>query len=227
MQRTFVSKVVMSKVQLEILGLSASQASNGTYALILKESKGTRRLPIVIGANEAQAIAIELEGIEAQRPMTHDLLKNVIVKLKGTLREVCIVDMRDSTFYASLSIDGIDEEVDARPSDAIALAVRFDAPIFIMESILAEAGFYPQNEESEDGETDGESDESESELMRLLQMQKAEESSSQLELPLNEDDIESLPRAQQLPILLARAIKAEDYEEAARLRDEMKSSGTE
>ncbi|MFM8569727.1 MAG: bifunctional nuclease domain-containing protein [Candidatus Kapaibacterium sp.] len=217
----------MSKVQLEILGLSASQASNGTYALILKESKGTRRLPIVIGANEAQAIAIELEGIEAQRPMTHDLLKNILVKLNASLKEVCIVDMRDSTFYASLTIDGIDEEVDARPSDAIALAVRFDAPIYIMESILAEAGFYPQNEDSEEGEADGEGEETESELMRLLQMQKADENATQLELPLNEDDIGSLSRAQQLPILLARAIKAEDYEEAARLRDEMKNLGAE
>jgi pentatricopeptide repeat protein len=217
----------MSKVQLEILGLSASQASNGTYALILKESKGTRRLPIVIGANEAQAIAIELEGIEAQRPMTHDLLKNVLTKLNASLKEVCIVDMRDSTFYASLTIEGIDEDVDARPSDAIALAVRFDAPIYIMESILAEAGFYPQNEETEDGEAEGDGDESESELMRLLQMQKADENAAQMELPLNEDDIASLSRAQQLPILLARAIKAEDYEEAAKLRDEMKSSGAE
>ncbi|MFN4769871.1 MAG: bifunctional nuclease domain-containing protein [Candidatus Kapaibacterium sp.] len=217
----------MSKIQLEILGLSASQASNGAYALILKESKGTRRLPIVIGANEAQAIAIELEGIEAQRPMTHDLLKIVIEKLNGSLKEICIVDLKDSTFYASLVIDGIADEVDARPSDAIALAVRFNAPIFIMESILAEAGFYPENEDSEDGETETDGEESESELMRLLQMQKADENAAQLELPLNEDDIASLPRAQQLPILLARAIKAEDYEEAARLRDEMKTFGTE
>jgi hypothetical protein len=181
----------------------------------------------VIGANEAQAIAIELEGIEAQRPMTHDLLKIVIEKLNGSLKEICIVDLKDSTFYASLVIDGIADEVDARPSDAIALAVRFNAPIFIMESILAEAGFYPENEDSEDGETETDGEESESELMRLLQMQKADENAAQLELPLNEDDIASLPRAQQLPILLARAIKAEDYEEAARLRDEMKTFGTE
>jgi protein-arginine kinase activator protein McsA len=96
-----------------------------------------------------------------------------------------------------------------------------------MESILAEAGFYPENEDSEDGETETDGEESESELMRLLQMQKADENAAQLELPLNEDDIASLPRAQQLPILLARAIKAEDYEEAARLRDEMKTFGTE
>jgi len=211
----------MSKVQLDILGLSASQASNGAYALILKESKGARRLPIVIGANEAQAIAIELEGIEAQRPMTHDLLKNVIIKLQSTLREVCIVDLKDSTFYASLVIDGIEEEIDARPSDAIALAVRFNAPIFILENILAEAGFFPDTED-EESEAETEGDESESELMRLLHMQKSSEQSAQMELPLQEEDVSSLPREQQLPILLARAIKAEDYEEAAKLRDEMK-----
>ncbi|MBL7975175.1 MAG: bifunctional nuclease family protein, partial [Candidatus Kapabacteria bacterium] len=103
----------MSKIQLEILGLSASPASNGAYALILKETGGTRRLPIVIGAPEAQAIAVEMEGVKPPRPMTLDLLKNIIEQFGGTVSEVSIVDMKDSTFFAVIIIDGLSLEIDA------------------------------------------------------------------------------------------------------------------
>ena len=206
----------MSKVQLEILGLSASHASNGAYALILKEAGGTRRLPIVIGANEAQAIAIELEGIKATRPMTHDLLKNIIEQLGGSITEICIVDLRDSTFYAAITIEGIAMDIDARPSDAIALAVRFNAPIYVSETILEDAGIYPENEEGLEGDEDGEDEEGE--LMQLLNLQKEAEATDELK---KEEDITMLPRTKQLHVLLQRAIKAEDYERAAQLRDEM------
>ncbi len=209
----------MSKIQLEILGLSASQASNGAYALILKESSGTRRLPIVIGANEAQAIAIELEGIKAQRPMTHDLMKNVIEQLGATVTEVCIVDLRDSTFYASIVVEGITIEIDARPSDAIALAVRFNAPIYVIEKILDEAGFDPEGDDAADSEEDGESEEQD--LMQLFSLPKEEPAE---ETAASEEDISNLPKVKQLQILLARAIKSEDYERAAQLRDEIQKS---
>ncbi len=213
----------MSKIQLEILGLSASQASSGAYALILKEASGTRRLPIVIGANEAQAIAIELEGIKAQRPMTHDLMKNIIEQLRGTVVEVCIVDLRDSTFYAAIVIDGIAEDIDARPSDAIALAVRFNAPIYVTESILEEVGQDPEQDESADGEVEGEEEESDlSSIMKdFSNVQSAATEASE------EEDISSLPKEKQLSILLSRAIKNEDYEKAAQLRDEIQKLNSE
>ncbi len=213
----------MPKVQLEILGLSASQASSGAYALILKEAAGTRRLPIVIGANEAQAIAIELEGIKAQRPMTHDLMKNIIEQLNATVTEVCIVDLRDSTFYASIMIDGISVDVDARPSDAIALAVRFNAPIYVSDSILDEVGFDPDNDESTDTEAEG--DEEENDLTQFMKSYVAR--NEETTEPDVEEDISNLPQNKQLQVLLARAIKAEDYEKAAQLRDEIQKLNNE
>ncbi|MBX7154171.1 MAG: bifunctional nuclease family protein [Bacteriodetes bacterium] len=207
----------MSKIQLEILGLSASPASNGAYALILKETGGTRRLPIVIGAPEAQAIAVEMEGVKPPRPMTHDLLKNIIEQFGGTVSEVSIVDMKDSTFFAVIIIDGLSLEIDARPSDAIAIAVRFNAPIYITESILEEAGFYPEN--ADDSLGDDDSDEEENDLLDLLRESKQE---------TDKDDEDKEPPStegmsyfEQLKVKLAAAISKEDYEEAAKIRDEM------
>ncbi|MFN8367107.1 MAG: bifunctional nuclease family protein [Candidatus Kapaibacterium sp.] len=207
----------MSKIQLEILGLSASPASNGAYALILKETGGTRRLPIVIGAPEAQAIAVEMEGVKPPRPMTHDLLKNIIEQFGGTVSEVSIVDMKDSTFFAVIIIDGLSLEIDARPSDAIAIAVRFNAPIYITESILEEAGFYPENADDSLGDDDG--DEEENDLLDLLRESKQE---------TDKDDEDKEPPStegmsyfEQLKVKLAAAISKEDYEEAAKIRDEM------
>lgn len=207
----------MSKIQLEILGLSASPASNGAYALILKETGGTRRLPIVIGAPEAQAIAVEMEGVKPPRPMTHDLLKNIIEQFGGTVSEVSIVDMKDSTFFAVIIIDGLSLEIDARPSDAIAIAVRFNAPIYITDSILEEAGFYPENADDSLGDDDG--DEEENDLLDLLRESKQE---------TDKDDEDKEPPStegmsyfEQLKVKLAAAISKEDYEEAAKIRDEM------
>lgn len=206
----------MNKIQLEILGLSASPASNGAYALILKESGGTRRLPIVIGAPEAQAIAVEMEGVKPPRPMTHDLLKNVIEQFGGAVSEVNIVDLRDSTFYATIIVDGLSAEIDARPSDAIALAVRFNAPIYISESILLEAGFFPDNQDAlEEGEEEGE--EEDNDLLDILRDKKEKEKEEEP----SEEEISKLSYFEQLKIKLGKAISSEDYELAAKIRDEM------
>jgi bifunctional DNase/RNase len=124
----------MNKVLVEVAGIAQSESTNA-YALILKEVNGERRLPIIIGAFEAQAIALQLEGVRAPRPMTHDLLKNVIEALDSNLVEVCIHDLRDGTFYAYLLLDDGHVEVDARPSDAIALALRCGAPIYVSEEV--------------------------------------------------------------------------------------------
>ena len=140
----------MEKIQVDILGLSTSPASGGAYALILKEVSGNRRLPIIIGAFEAQSIALEMEGIKPPRPLTHDLTKNIIDTLGVSVAEVIISELRDGTFYAKLSLEAaaVNREVDSRPSDAIALAVRFGVPIFVTEKVMEEASFLPENEEA-------------------------------------------------------------------------------
>ncbi|MDX1619146.1 MAG: bifunctional nuclease family protein, partial [Balneolaceae bacterium] len=136
---------------MEILGLSTSPSSGGAYALILNEVNGNRRLPIIIGTFEAQAIALELEHIKPPRPMTHDLLKNVIQSFGAELNQVFINDLSEGTFYAQIiyNQNGEQLEQDARPSDAIALAIRFNAPIFVTDEILEEAGIVSEPDEEE------------------------------------------------------------------------------
>lgn len=197
----------MEKIPVEILGLSTSPGSSGAYALILKETNGARRLPIIIGSWEAQCIAIEIDGIHPPRPMTHDLIKTVIDRLGSTVTEICINELRDGTFYAKIVLDGTGPEIDARPSDAIAVAVRYGAPIFIDESVMKEAGFQPENEE-------------EGEIEREVEAENEEESSM---LPQPEPE----PQRKLSPIesvrhQLSEAIAQEDYERAAKLRDELK-----
>jgi len=177
----------VGKIQVDIFGLSTSPASGGAYALILKEVSGNRRLPIIIGAFEAQSIALEIEGIKPPRPLTHDLMKSLLETLGAELTEITISELRDGTFFATLSFDS--QEVDARPSDAIALAVRFGAPIFVSDKVMEEASFLPENEEQE-----SQTKISESHLTKL----------EALKAQLNE------------------AIEREDYERAAKLRDEIR-----
>lgn len=190
----------MEKVQVDILGLSTSPSGAGAYALILKESNGKRKLPIIIGAFEAQSIALELEGMKPPRPLTHDLLKNVIDTFAVSLNEVYINELRDGTFYAKLIVEGMSnmEEIDSRPSDAIALAVRFGAPIFVDEEVLEEAGVVADDEES--------SIESE----ELQKENPAKQFASTLE---------------RLQTELKEAIEKEDYEKAAKIRDDIKKLG--
>ncbi|GIV50946.1 MAG: hypothetical protein KatS3mg038_1467 [Candidatus Kapaibacterium sp.] len=207
----------MAKVKVEVIGLSASTGSNGAYALILKETSGERRLPIVIGAPEAQAIAAEMEGIRPTRPMTHDLLKNIIEQAGGTVSEVCIVELRESIFYAQITIEGLDLQVDARPSDAIALALRFDAPIYVMDSVLEEAGVIPEEVDTlDDDDFDEDDDDDDDDLLRLLRQHEEE---SQEERPSRSA---SSSRLEQLQRELDKAIREEDYERAARIRDEIR-----
>lgn len=185
------------RVQVDILGLSTSPASGGAYALILKEINGPRRLPIVIGAFEAQSIALEIENIKPPRPLTHDLMKNLIDALGGDLIDVTINDLRDGTFYARLNLDT--QEIDSRPSDAIALAVRFGVPIYVTEKVMEEAGFIPENPDD---------------------IKPAPPTTPKS--PPEEIVKTPLSRLEQLQKSLDEAIAKEDYERAAQLRDEIK-----
>ncbi len=194
----------MEKVQLVVLGLSASPASNNAYALILKEVDGDRRLPIIIGAFEAQAIALEMEGVTPPRPMTHDLIKSIVDSFGSTLTEVHINDLVDGTFYAKLVFDN-EIEIDSRPSDAVALAVRYGTPVFVNSEILDMTGVVPQSEDSPMQEDDDDDD---------LKFIKASEKERSKPHPKS--------RLEQIQNELDKAIKDENYERAAALRDELK-----
>ena len=138
----------MDKIQCEILGLSTNPSTGGAYAILLKEIEGTRRLPIIIGAFEAQAIALEMEGIKPPRPLTHDLLKTLVDNLGANVVEIVVSELKDNTFYAKIILEasGFTNEIDARPSDAIALAVRTHAPIYVNELVMKAAAFIPSDE---------------------------------------------------------------------------------
>jgi hypothetical protein len=210
----------VSKVQVEILGISTSPSSNGAYALILQESDGQRRLPIVIGAFEAQAIALEMEGIRPPRPMTHDLMKISMETLGAALVEVVINDLNDGTFYAQLILDTTSVEIDARPSDAIALAVRFQAPIYVSEEVINEAGFIPEGNDADAPEDDDDDSD------RFLRATQADDEEDDDTLPSSKPEpTKQAPkpktRLEALKQELDKAIAQEDYEKAATLRDEI------
>lgn len=184
----------MDYIQVDIIGLSTSPSSGGAYALVLGEVDGNRRLPIIIGAFEAQAIALELEKISPPRPMTHDLLRDMLETVGADVIDVMIDELRDGTFFAKIRFAHGENEgqLDSRPSDAVALAVRVDAPIFVSESVMEEAGI-PTEEEG------------------ALTPEAPEEQEEQL-------PTSNLGRMEQQ---LANAIEEEDYEKAAVLRDEI------
>ncbi|MGA2296524.1 MAG: bifunctional nuclease family protein [FCB group bacterium] len=194
----------MDKVQLVVLGLSSSPAGNNAYALILKEVEGHRRLPIIIGAFEAQAIALEMEGVNPPRPMTHDLIKSIIDSFGASLSEVYINELREGTFYAKLIFDDGDIEIDARPSDAIALAVRFHSPIYVHSDVLEETGLIPQDEEPDYTDEDD----------NINKIKKQSE--------VKDDPSKPKTKAEQIQFQLEKAISDENYERAAQLRDELK-----
>ncbi len=195
----------MDKVQVEILGLSTSSFSSGAYALILQEiNPPQRRLPIIIGAFEAQAIAMELEKVKPPRPQTHDLLKSLLEAFDVTVQEVIIHDLQDGTFYAHIVLDD-GTVIDSRPSDAIALAVRTHSPIYVMDHVLEEAGFLPESEEELEEEEEDEFYSLRSETEAIYEEEKEPES-----------ELERLRRK------LQKAIEEEDYELAAQLRDQIK-----
>lgn len=187
----------MDLIQVDIIGLSTSPSSGGAYALVLGEVNGNRRLPIIIGAFEAQAIALELEKIQPPRPMTHDLLRDALEAVGAEVVDIVIDELRDGTFFAKIRFvhDGEDGQLDSRPSDAIALAVRVDAPVYVSPSVLDEAGI-PTEEEGA------------SPLAG-----KPEE--------VEEEPGPPLSRLDRMEQQLEQAIKEEDYERAAHLRDEI------
>ncbi|MCB0730739.1 MAG: bifunctional nuclease family protein [Ignavibacteriae bacterium] len=193
----------MEKIQVDILGLSSSPSAGGAYALLLKESFGVRRLPIIIGSFEAQSIALEIEGIKPPRPLTHDLMKNLVDDLGGTVLEVLIDELRDNTFYAKiiLEVSTLTNTIDARPSDAIALAVRTGCQIFVSEEVMRSAAFVPSSEDS--------SESAESfEIANDFETKQYPKQSSETKVASLQDQ-------------LREAIEKEDYERAAKLRDEI------
>ncbi|MBW4970489.1 bifunctional nuclease family protein [Croceibacter atlanticus] len=202
----------MSLVRLDIKGISYSQTQNGAYALILNEQESNKQLPIVIGAFEAQSIAIALEkDIKPPRPLTHDLFKNFSERFEINIKQVIIHKLVDGVFYSSLISErqGVEETIDARTSDAIALALRFDAPIFTYQNILDKAGIYLNAEPKSAKEQREEAD---TILDSVMPDEPLSSSSS--------SDYSNLS-LKELNKMLDQAVSKEDYEQAALLRDEI------
>ncbi len=201
----------MSLVKLSIKGISYSQTQNGAYALILNEVDGDRKLPIVIGAFEAQSIAIALEKeIKPPRPLTHDLFKNFAERFDIVIKQVIIHKLVDGVFYSSMICerDKIEEIIDARTSDAIALALRFNAPIFTYKNILDKAGIYLKVN------PDTENPENLDDILSTPETFGLEESDE----PKSSYTTYSLS---ELHEMLEQAVQDEDYEKAAKIRDEI------
>jgi len=188
----------MHKIKLEIIGMSYSQSQSGAYALILGEIGGKRRLPIIIGGFEAQAIAIELEKMKPSRPLTHDLFKSFSETFNITFREVVINKFIEGVFHAELvCLDGQKEyRIDARTSDAVALALRFHCPIYTYEKIMATAGIIVEEKKTEAG--------------------KAKPVGGEKSKNLYEQYTTS-----ELKELLQKTVEKEEYEKASKIRDEI------
>ncbi|MDG1172495.1 MAG: bifunctional nuclease family protein [Polaribacter sp.] len=199
----------MSLIQLNIKGISYSQTQSGAYALVLSEMDGSRTLPIIIGAFEAQSIAIALETeIRPPRPLTHDLFKSFSDRFLIIVKEVVIHKLVDGVFFSTLICerDGVEETIDARTSDAIAIAVRFEAPIYTYENILEKAGVFLKMEE---------------ELGLHTQSDPKEDSLKLEELPIKKDSSFSEVSLKELHKRLNDAVTEEKYELAAKIRDEI------
>ena len=191
----------MDKVKIEILGLSSSQSqTSGSFALVLGETEGERRLPIIIGMFEAQAIALEIEKITPNRPMTHDLFKSFAHGFDFDLKEVIISDLREGVFFAKIVCSNGEKEVeiDSRPSDAIAIGIRFGVPFYTYEKVLAEAGIILTDEE-----------------------EAAEEIEEQVTVEKPAKDRIQDYSLDKLKEMLDEALNNEDYEKAAKIRDEI------
>lgn len=193
----------MKRIELDIVALSHSVTQSHNYAVVLGERRGQRRLPIVIGSFEAQAIAVAMERMVPNRPLTHDLFKNTLDTFGVQLREVVINNLLDGIFYARLVCvkNGETFEIDSRTSDAIAMAVRFDCPIYTYDFILEAAGVVLE-EQDDDDTTRG--------------------AITQSQVPLVETDAIETFTVDQLQRKLQEVLEQEDYEMAARLRDELK-----
>jgi bifunctional DNase/RNase len=195
----------MEKIKLEIVALSHSITQNHSYAIVLGETKGNKRLPVVIGGAEAQAIAIAMEKMKPTRPLTHDLMKSVFDEFDIILREVVISNILEGVFYSQLICikEGKETIIDSRTSDAIALAIRFDCPIYTYKFILDTAGIVL--------------DESGQELVDEPE-RKASLSSS-----VSEKEDLKIYTISELDNMMVKALEEEDYERAAYIRDEIQS----
>ncbi len=195
-----------TKIKLDILGLSYSQTQTGAYALVLGEVDGKRRLPIIIGNFEAQAIAIELEQMKPSRPLTHDLFKSFAEAYNAKVSEVLIYKLEEGIFFANLICerDGSQFEIDARTSDAIALAVRFNCPIYTYESILSSAGIVLEEDDDDSLK------------------QTSEKGSSSIEVKSSDEGTLSNMSVKELNAELEKALNKENYERATEIRDEIK-----
>jgi bifunctional DNase/RNase len=194
----------LEKIELEIITLTQNAAQNHSYAIILGEAGGVRRLPIVIGAFEAQAIAVALEKVTPSRPLTHDLIRNTLQLFEIVLKEVLIDNLQEGVFYAKLICQQKDEliEIDSRTSDAIALAVRFNCPIYTFEFILDQAGIVM------DGEVEN------------LKSLEKKASPKPIKPAAKKDDLSSMT-TEQLNKKLEEYLENEEYEKAAAVRDEL------
>lgn len=194
----------MEKIELKIIGLSYSQTQSGAYALVLSEKQGSRRLPIIIGGFEAQSIAIELENMKPSRPLTHDLFKSFAEAFQITMKEVIIYNLIEGVFYSKLVCDkdGEEVEIDARTSDAIAIGIRCECPVYTFEHILSSAGIQLEDEMDEAEAVHAEGEETAS-----VEVVESELSS------MSDEDLNKI---------LQEAIDDEDYERASEIRDELK-----
>ena len=183
------------KIKLEILGLSSGKSDSGSFALVLGENKGKRRLPIIIGIFEAQAIAMEIEKVFPNRPMTHDLFKHFSLKFDFKIKEIFISDIKEGVFYSKIVCFNSKKEIfiDSRPSDAIAIALRFKVDIFASEKVLSEAGIILDDD---DPNKENIIDKSKSKSFKDMNIKE-----------LNK--------------LLEKNISSENYEVAAEIRDEI------
>ncbi len=197
----------MDKIKLDILGLSSSQSQSGSFALVLGEEKGERRLPIIIGMFEAQAIAIEIEKIIPNRPMTHDLFKSFAHQFEFNVEEIIIYDLKEGVFFARIVCKNGAKtiEIDSRPSDAIAIGLRFGAKIYTYEKILDEAGVVLSEDDEE---------------IDLKESSKKPKLEKVPEPPKKKKTIKD-HNTQTLNKMLKVALEQEDYEQAAKLRDEL------
>jgi len=194
--------IFMNKVKLNVLGISYSQTQSGAYALVLSEEEGKRRIPIIIGGFEAQAIAIQLEGLTPPRPLTHDLFLNFAKSFGIEILDVQIYKLEEGVFFSKLRCNNEGKEIfiDARTSDSIALALRFGCPIFTSNDIINRAGIVLDVEETE---TDAPSKEE--------------------DISTRDSELEALKQlsTEELNMLLEDAVSKEDYERASRIRDEI------
>ena len=197
----------MKKIELEIVALSHSITQTHSYAVVLGEVNGLRRLPIVIGGFEAQAIAVALEKMQPSRPLTHDLMKNFMTAFAIDLLEIIITDLQEGIFYSKLvcSTENDTIEIDSRTSDAIALAVRFGCPIYTFENILESAGIL-----MEDSGTGSKKKKTKQEVL------------VEDDLPTGNEDLKTMT-LDDLNILLNQVLEKEDYIRAIAIRDEIKS----